>query len=190
MSARVCSAEGCGRPHLARGWCSNHYERWRLYGDALAVQRFRTPAEAFAARTERQGDCLIWTGAKTGGYGSIRVDGRAMGAHRYAWERENGPVPDGLVVDHHLFCDTACCEVSHLRLASIAENIRHRRGGNSGRKLPRGVYRGGNGYYGKLEKDGVSHSTPVQPTIKEASDMIEAMRKELFGEFAGKGGHA
>src|SRR5699024_9789742 len=111
MSARVCSAEGCGRPHLARGWCSNHYERWRLYGDALAVQRFRTPAEAFAARTERQGDCLIWTGAKTGGYGSIRVDGRAMGAHRYAWERENGPVPDGLVVDHYLFCDTACCEV-------------------------------------------------------------------------------
>lgn len=28
----VCTIEGCERPHLARGWCSLHYYRWRSTG--------------------------------------------------------------------------------------------------------------------------------------------------------------
>jgi hypothetical protein len=36
---RECSIEGCGRPHVARGWCSVHYERWRNQGDPLAAPR-------------------------------------------------------------------------------------------------------------------------------------------------------
>lgn len=32
---RLCSIDGCGRAHLARGWCQIHYERWSRNGDPL-----------------------------------------------------------------------------------------------------------------------------------------------------------
>lgn len=39
----VCSIEGCGRPHCARGWCRVHYYRWRNTGDpgGLEVREVR-----------------------------------------------------------------------------------------------------------------------------------------------------
>lgn len=30
---RTCSIDGCTNQHEARGWCPNHYYRWRRYGD-------------------------------------------------------------------------------------------------------------------------------------------------------------
>lgn len=30
---RLCSIEGCGNPHEARGWCPKHYMRWQRNGD-------------------------------------------------------------------------------------------------------------------------------------------------------------
>lgn len=30
---KTCSIDGCGRPVLARGWCSKHYQRWINNGD-------------------------------------------------------------------------------------------------------------------------------------------------------------
>lgn len=32
MAQSTCSIEGCGKPHLARSWCSMHYRRWRVTG--------------------------------------------------------------------------------------------------------------------------------------------------------------
>lgn len=32
MTQSTCSIEGCGKPHLARGWCVKHYTRWRSHG--------------------------------------------------------------------------------------------------------------------------------------------------------------
>lgn len=36
MGERTCSVDGCDDPHLARGWCRTHYQRWRKHGDPLA----------------------------------------------------------------------------------------------------------------------------------------------------------
>lgn len=33
---RLCSVDGCGKPHLARGLCNKHYLRLRIHGHALA----------------------------------------------------------------------------------------------------------------------------------------------------------
>lgn len=32
----VCTVEGCGRRHVAQGWCRTHYERWKRTGDVQA----------------------------------------------------------------------------------------------------------------------------------------------------------
>lgn len=39
MAQSTCSIEGCGKPHLARGWCSMHYTRWRNHGTTEAPER-------------------------------------------------------------------------------------------------------------------------------------------------------
>lgn len=33
--SRLCSIEGCGKPHHRYGWCSLHFTRWRRHGDPL-----------------------------------------------------------------------------------------------------------------------------------------------------------
>lgn len=127
MVPKVCSIDGCGEPHEARGWCNKHYIRWRNHGDPEPATRvnYRDPEDAFKARTEWQYGCLVWVGStSTGGYGRIRVAGREVNAHRYAWERANGPIPDGLDVDH-VCRNRLCCNVSHLRLATRKQNMEH-----------------------------------------------------------------
>ncbi|WP_163365782.1 HNH endonuclease signature motif containing protein, partial [Enterobacter asburiae] len=55
------------------------------------------------------------------GYGSIRTGGKALRVHRFVWESVNGPVPDGMDVDH-ICRNRLCCNINHLRLASRSEN--------------------------------------------------------------------
>lgn len=43
-------------------------------------------------------------------------------AHRVAWEIANGPIPDGLVIDH-LCGIPRCVNPSHLELVTFRENV-------------------------------------------------------------------
>lgn len=68
--------------------------------------------------------CLLWTGSQNGtGYGYIWWNGRNRLTHRVAWELANGPVPDGLELDH-LCRMRACINVGHLEPVTHSENIR------------------------------------------------------------------
>jgi hypothetical protein len=64
------------------------------------------------------------------GYGSLWVEGRAVSAHRRAYELANGPIPHGpgyhgYVVMHS--CDNrACCNPAHLSLGTQGDNNRDR----------------------------------------------------------------
>ena len=124
---RTCSIDGCEEPHRARGWCTTHHQAWVKHGDP-AYQRdhpiYRDPQAAFAARTEVDGDCLVWTGHRSReGYGYVKVVGKSpRGAHRVAWELENGPVASGLVVRHK--CDNPpCVKLDHLELGTHQDNV-------------------------------------------------------------------
>src|SRR5690348_15050361 len=76
-------------------------------------------------KTERRGECLVYLGTKSAGYGKVGVQdapGGKVGAHRIAWEHHNGPIPDGMYVLHR--CDNPpCVEITHLFLGDQRDNM-------------------------------------------------------------------
>lgn len=187
----VCKIERCGRKCYARGWCNRHYLKWRTHGTPTGGQdKFFDPAESFAARAARdtRTGCLVWTGSLSiGGYGRMRVGNEHIAAHRYAWERVNGAIPEGMAIDHVCF-NRACVEVLHLRLATTAQNNWHRPGpARNSRTGVRNVHVRGNRYEVKVRKNGEVHYGGRFDTVAEAAPVAEQLRRELFGKFAGKG---
>lgn len=70
--------------------------------------------------------CWLWLGATSGLYGTVRVEGKSVPAHRYYYEIARGKIPDGQVVDH-LCKNHLCVNPEHLEAISKGENSR--RGG-------------------------------------------------------------
>lgn len=155
---------------------------------ATTRRRYATPEEAFIARVEPiVGDpgCYIWMGATNiRGYGNIWADGRMVLAHRYAWQREHGPIPDGMVIDHTCW-EPSCVNTDHLRIATRAQNSAYRSGAHAGRDLPRGVTRHGRGYRARVMHDGKLHYFGTHSTVEAASLAAQNARALLFGEWAG-----
>ena len=190
---RTCTISDCPRPHEARGYCRSHYARFMKHGDPLAGRnRTTSPEASFAARTVRDEDtgCLLWTGNKLPkGYGQIWDGTTNIYAHRYAWERVNGPIPAGMKLDHRDHCSPSCCEVAHLRLATNAENLQNRSGAATVNRSTgiRNVYPEGNRFRVQATRGGKSYRGGTFTTIAEAIPAAEALRAELFGEFKGRG---
>ena len=130
MTNRTCTIDNCARPHKAKGLCQPHYDRKRKGLDPEGTYRFSDPADALDARSMpvTETGCLIWTGhVDPGGYGRINIDGAVVTTHRYAWERANGEIPKGTMVDHICWV-RSCVNVDHLRLVSRSENGQNRSG--------------------------------------------------------------
>lgn len=191
MSRNQCSVPDCTRDVEGRGLCASHYARWRRHGDPRADIPLRrvhsSPDEKFAASTKRLDGHLVWTGRKTAeGYAVMTKNGRQYHAHRYAWERAHGPVPEGMQVDH--ICHVRdCVDLSHLRLASPAQNQANRAGPNRSRKelLPRGVSRNGGGFSARVGMGGRTFYLGTYPTPELAAQVASHKRAELFGAYAG-----
>ena len=74
--------------------------------------------------------CHLWTAyVMPNGYGTFKVNGRMVLAHRFAYELAKGPIPHGLHIDH--LCRVRCCvNPHHLEAVTPRENER-RATGNS-----------------------------------------------------------
>lgn len=102
--------------------------------------------------------CDEWSGTrlpKPFDYGYRMEHGKRIYVHREAWEKVNGPIPNGLLVCHH--CDNPPCrEPEHLFLGTKRDNaidMRNKGRGNWQTK-PETVNRGENHGRAKLtEKD-------------------------------------
>lgn len=114
----------CGASFTARG---NYLltDRTRCPGCSTGYLPLPRSQDRLAANSEfvTECGCQIWTGSvDQKGYGSIRINGASVGAHRVSWIRERGPIPAGLFVLHR--CDTPpCINIDHLFLGTQADNI-------------------------------------------------------------------
>jgi hypothetical protein len=70
--------------------------------------------------------CLVWQAAlNSQGYGQFVHDGRTQSAHRLAYVEANGPIPDGLQIDH-LCRVRSCVNPEHLEAVTASENNRRK----------------------------------------------------------------
>ena len=75
--------------------------------------------------THRGDACVLWPGFVSNyGYGVVHLrkgPGGLVFVHRVAWERANGPIPEGMVIDHQ--CSVrSCVNVDHLQVVDRGEN--------------------------------------------------------------------
>lgn len=69
-----------------------------------------------------QNDCWLWQAWNNGrGYGLIKVNGKAVLAHRYSYELAYGPIGLGRVIDH-LCRQPGCVNPSHLEAVTQKVN--------------------------------------------------------------------
>ena len=74
-----------------------------------------------------EGECHIFNGNKDDcGYGRIHKDGGLIRIHRASWEKENGPIPEGMYICHK--CNNrACLNPEHLYAGTQLDNMRDRK---------------------------------------------------------------
>jgi hypothetical protein len=111
------------------------------------------------AKTDRNAGeegCWLWLGAKThDGYGRMSKGIRGEGwwyVHRLSWELVNGPIPQGLFLDH--LCRVRnCVNPLHLEVVTTKENVRRGMGHGKETQCPAGhPYDEANTYIDKLNR--------------------------------------
>jgi hypothetical protein len=140
----------------------------------------------FWTSVEKTDECWNWTRAlNNSGYGLFRLSAperRMVSAHRFAYEIENGPVAEGMVLDH-LCHNRRCVRPSHLRVVTHKQNSEHRiRASAHARSGVRGVV--WNGTLGKwmsqVRNNGRLHIGGYFSTVEEAAESVRRMRLELY----------
>lgn len=149
----------------------------------------------FWAKVDRNGPlqphmdtpCWVWTAARiAAGYGVIRIAGKNIYAHRFSWELENGPIPEGIKVDHRCFFEP-CVNPAHLRLATNKQNMENRSGlDRNNTSGVRGVWwhQWPDGRYGawvaSVTHNGHRYCVGRFSVLEEAEAAVVAKRNELY----------
>ena len=82
----------------------------------------KTTEERFWEKVEVTESCWLWTAGIThNGYGKFGERGKTLRAHRVAYERYIGKIPDGFILDH-LCRVRRCVNPNHLEAITHKEN--------------------------------------------------------------------
>lgn len=122
MDKYLCTVIGCTETPWARGWCAKHYARWNKTGSPLGTNRPTVRSEALLSKVDTSREHWMWTGTTLEGYGIFNWRKTKAKAHRAVYELLEGPIPQGLELDH--LCQiTLCVRPSHLEPVTHRVNI-------------------------------------------------------------------
>lgn len=141
----------------------------------LAKRPIAVYIERFTARCiTRESGCIEWQGAKNDkGYGQVVLGKARVYAHRFFWEVENGPIPDGMQVLHK--CDNPpCVNTAHHFLGTHLDNSRD--------KVAKG--RAKNRYTGKATCPRGHQWTPENTVKRKDGKTCRACRNARAREYA------
>ncbi|KUM34550.1 HNH endonuclease [Arthrobacter sp. EpRS71] len=145
------------------------------YG-AKTIQRFWD-------KVDRSSDCWTWTGTQgTHGHGSMKINGKNVGAHRVSYELHVGSIPPGLVIDH-ICHNPSCVKPLHLRAVKQKQNMEHRVAAHANSKSGvRGVswHTARQKWYVTVKHNGKSVHGGSFHTMDEAEAAAIELRNRLF----------
>lgn len=146
----ICYVGDCGRNCLKGAWddenrslCHMHATRWLRTGDPIGVKstrgrcfgldreadldkRFIEQLEIGEVSEDGSTRHLLFTGYTTKGYGRIFTGSsnskKGILAHRYAYEKWFGPIPEGHDLDHGPECPKNCVNPAHLTPRTKSEH--------------------------------------------------------------------
>jgi hypothetical protein len=145
-------------------------------------KRYASLEEAFLSQIVKTDSCWLWSGTKAGkGYGQVAAAGERMYAHRFAWERASGPIPDGIEVLHQ--CDNPpCVRRSHLFLGTQLDNARDMvTKGRAATGAKNGAAKLDAARVVKIRTEFVEKETPINRLAGSAGVTPVAVRKLLLG---------
>lgn len=125
-TTKTCPACGTTFSKAEKGYSQSVWERVR-YCSHLCANRSTKPTdeERFLSsiKPSEESDCLLWTGLlDKKGYGRFWFDGAIIAAHRYAYFRKHGEIPEGIEICHR--CDIpGCVNDEHLFPGTHADNM-------------------------------------------------------------------
>lgn len=142
--------------------------------------------------------CVIWFGCENQkGYGRILVGRKRQNVHRVVYEMANGPIPDGMVIDH-VCHERSCVNPAHMRVCTNSENAKNRKLNVNNKHGFKGVYK--NSYTSKkglpprwvasIQSDGKAIHLGSFATKEEAHKAYCKAAVIYHGEFANFGGEA
>jgi hypothetical protein len=126
LTLNVCSFGGCGKKHLAKGFCVGHYAQQKK-GKPLTMLHPRSFNKKdlvtwwMENKSEKIGDCLVPLSNQKRDYPYVMAEGRSLSLSRMAYEVFKGSTR-GMEV-HHTCARTRCFNPDHLELVSQQANI-------------------------------------------------------------------
>lgn len=99
------------------------------------IKNIEKVLQRFKVKTLAGGDgCLVWIGPlAAGGYGQFCWGGKVGMAHRFIYEYQHGPIPEGLQIDH-LCYNRRCVSIRHLEAVTPRENVQRSQAYNREKK--------------------------------------------------------
>ena len=178
-----CAFPNCEKKHNSKGYCHAHYMQVRKGLELTPLTRSAISFDQrFMDKISKTETCWEWTGAKRKGYASIKNAGKNIYAHRVAYEKWVGPIPEGIEIDHRCH-NTICVNPKHLRLATPKQNKENLRGAQSASASGiRGVswisHR--NKWGATVTHNKITHHLGYFRTAAEAGEAARVKRLELF----------
>lgn len=119
------------------------------------------------------------------GYWTIGIGARKYRAHRVLWEMANGPIPDGLQIDH-IDRNRSNNRLSNLRLATGSENHRNGNIPSNNKSGVRGVSydKKLHKWYASIRHGGRTINLGIFASIEDAAACRQAAEAKYHGDFA------